>query len=433
MTAAARLAGGALVLAVYAWTLTPSPAASPAANRSDADVEKWLALSTEAFAAGRYADALEPTSRLVTRFPTQQVYVLQLARIFGQLHRAADEAAAWERFIDVSPTPVDACPAIGNAYARAGEPLKSLGAFERCVSFDPRNSEQLFFLGLAYEHAGRTADARARYSEAAALDSSSADVRLGLARLDLRENKVVEAGRAADEVLARTPSNADALLLAGLAAERQGRPQDARKHLERALAVAADYVDVHIALGRVEAGAGRRAEARRHFERALELDPSRRAELTVWLERVADESLMRIAWSRAIAGAFWFATAAYCLLSAVPFASEQFLKPGLVPALVTFAERHASISMAALAACAVSACALAAVGPPRRARVRRLVGTGRSGGVLRAAAVAARAIDGRARARAALAGAAHLDRPDGSCPGALRDTRGHRRGRRSVP
>ena len=57
--------------------------------------------------------------------------------------------------------------------------------------------------------------------------------------------------------------------------------------LERALAAAEDYVDVHVALGRVEAGAGRRAEARRHFERAIELEPSRRAELAVWLERVA--------------------------------------------------------------------------------------------------------------------------------------------------
>ena len=61
---------------------------------------------------------------------------------------------------------------------------------------------------------------------------------------------------------------------------------------------------------------------------------------------------MRIVWSRAIAGAFWFATAAYCLLSAIPFVSEQFLKPGLVPALVTFAGWHAWISLAALAACA---------------------------------------------------------------------------------
>ena len=154
------------------------------------------------------------------------------------------------------------------------------------MSFDPRNAEQSFFLGLAYEHAGRTADALDRYSKAAALDPSSADVQLGLARLALRENKVAVAGRAADAVLGRSPSNADALLVAGLVAERLGRQQDARAYLERALAVAEDYVDVHVALGRIEAGAGRRDAARRHFERALELDPSRRAEIAVWLERV---------------------------------------------------------------------------------------------------------------------------------------------------
>ena len=60
---------------------------------------------------------------------------------------------------------------------------------------------------------------------------------------------------------------------------------------------------------------------------------------------------MRIAWGRAITSAFWFATAVYCLLSAIPFASEQFLKPRLVPAIVTFADRHAWIALAALAAC----------------------------------------------------------------------------------
>ena len=63
---------------------------------------------------------------------------------------------------------------------------------------------------------------------------------------------------------------------------------------------------------------------------------------------------MRIVWSRAIASVFWFATAGYCLLSAVPFASEQFLKPGLVPALVTFAGWHTWISLAALVACAAA-------------------------------------------------------------------------------
>ncbi len=59
--------------------------------------------------------------------------------------------------------------------------------------------------------------------------------------------------------------------------------------------------------------------------------------------------MMRLVWSRTVVDLFWFATAAYCLLSAIPFASEQFLKPGLVPALAMFADWHPWISAAALA------------------------------------------------------------------------------------
>ena len=125
MTARARLAGGALVLAVYAWTLRPSPVAvSAGLVRTDPEVERWLALSEETFNARGYADALEPTTRLVERFPTQHVYAERQARIFEKLGRPSDEAAAWERFVDLSPTPVDACPAIGNAYVRAGDTAK---------------------------------------------------------------------------------------------------------------------------------------------------------------------------------------------------------------------------------------------------------------------------------------------------------------------
>src|SRR5262249_23729932 len=72
-------------------------------------------------------------------------------------------------------------------------------------------------------------------------------------------------------------------------------------------------------------------------------------------------AVMRLAWSRAIVLLFWFATAAYCLLSAIPFASEQFLKPGLAPALAVFARWHPWFSLAALAATA------AVLAPPLRA------------------------------------------------------------------
>jgi hypothetical protein len=73
---------------------------------------------------------------------------------------------------------------------------------------------------------------------------------------------------------------------------------------------------------------------------------------------------MRLAWSRAVVDLFWFATAAYCLLSAIPFASEQFLKPGLVPALAIFAGWHPWISAAALAFTGVM------LAPPLRSRNR---------------------------------------------------------------
>jgi hypothetical protein len=105
-----RLSGGVLVLTVYTWVLKP-PAASVSSrvDLSDARAERDFALSDAAFKAGRYADALQPTSRLVQRFPAQHVYVRRLAEIFWKLGRPAEEAAASERVVELTPTPVEGC------------------------------------------------------------------------------------------------------------------------------------------------------------------------------------------------------------------------------------------------------------------------------------------------------------------------------------
>ena len=79
MTASWRLAGGVLVLTLYAWILKPPAGTVSPRDTLSGGVESWLALSDAAFKAGRYADALEPTSRLVRRFPAQHVYVERLA------------------------------------------------------------------------------------------------------------------------------------------------------------------------------------------------------------------------------------------------------------------------------------------------------------------------------------------------------------------
>ena len=62
---------------------------------------------------------------------------------------------------------------------------------------------------------------------------------------------------------------------------------------------------------------------------------------------------MRVALVRTLVSVFWVATATYALLSAIPFASKQFLEPQLVPAVAAFAEWHRWISVAALGAATI--------------------------------------------------------------------------------
>jgi tetratricopeptide (TPR) repeat protein len=257
MPSSVRLAGGLLVLAVYVWVLTPSTASmSRRDNASDPSAETWLAASDDAFKAGRYAEALAPTTRLVERFPNQHVYLERLARIFEKLNRPADEAAAWERFIEWSPTPVDACPAIGNAYGRAKAQAKALDAFERCVAFDPANNDSLFFLGLAYYHADRLADAR----------------------------------RVVNPLLERS-ANTDALLLAGLLSEREGRLPEAKDFSsERSRPTKPSTSTLRLAESRRPRAAACRLTP---LERARELDPSRQSELAVSARAHGRGSMMR--------------------------------------------------------------------------------------------------------------------------------------------
>ena len=63
--------------------------------------------------------------------------------------------------------------------------------------------------------------------------------------------------------------------------------------------------------------------------------------------------MRRVAWTRAVVAGFWILTAIYCLLSAIPFTWEQFLKWHYVPALTAFAAWHPWISLAVLAAAGV--------------------------------------------------------------------------------
>ena len=277
------LAAGAL-LALFSRALFPGAAAVTVA--ADVEAEEWMVASREAFSNTRWEDALAPTRALVERFPSQQVYSDRLARIYYGLGRSADEAAAWEQFVKTSPTPEDACPAIGHAYLRAGDRQASVRAFERCKDFDPTNGELWSFLGRAYQRERRHDEALKAFQEGVRVDPLHSDSRIGLAGAWLIRNDASEALAVIEPAIERVADNPDVHLMHGLALQRLGRREAARTALERAAALSDTYVDVQVALGVLDFTDRRFPDARARFTRALELDPGRRLELQVWLERL---------------------------------------------------------------------------------------------------------------------------------------------------
>ena len=281
-----RLVASLAMLALFYWSmLMPPPAHATEAALSDPEVDGLLVASRDGYAREQYDQALRPTEALVARFPTQHVYLERLAVIYQHLGRFHDEAIAWHRFMDLSPTPWDACPAVGNAHAADHDSEGALAAYQMCWDQAPWDPDAAFFLARERERRGEVDEAAALYRQSIEIDKDHADSQLGLARLNLHASRFDEARQAALAIVARLPEHADAHLILAQAAQRSGDQGQARQYFEQTLRIEERYFDAHVGLGILEFSEHRTTAARQHFERALVLDPSRRAEVSVWLDR----------------------------------------------------------------------------------------------------------------------------------------------------
>lgn len=266
--------GHALLLVAYVVALTvfrpafPSPEAVAVARSRELATRIRLLVGNN-----RFGDALAPTLEIVRLNPANQVYIRQLADIYDEIGRPREAAEAWEQFVDRSPTPVEACPAIGRAYEKIGDTAKALDAYRRCVGFDPRDPDMSFYLGHAYERSGDLARAKEAYQAGLSLTPAYSDLQIGLARIDLREDRPGEALRKAREALERNAENCDALLVAGLASMRL-KQRTARGYLEQGGSICPRDPDFMVALATLARAEGRIQEARRLYRKVLEDHPS---------------------------------------------------------------------------------------------------------------------------------------------------------------
>jgi tetratricopeptide (TPR) repeat protein len=179
MTPVLRLVAAVVLLAVYQHYLLPPTAPSvEAAPLTDRAILRDIDASEVAYSAGRFEDALEPTLQLTEKMPSEAMYFNRLANIYHELGRPSEEARSWEKLFEVSPTPVDACPMLGQAYEAANDRTRAIDAFERCLEIDPENPDAMLYLGRAYQGAGRGDDARRVLENGLALAPNYSDLYL---------------------------------------------------------------------------------------------------------------------------------------------------------------------------------------------------------------------------------------------------------------
>lgn len=207
-TAGARLAGAVIVLAVYYWTLIAQPATTPG-FMVEARLQEDIQSSQTLFFSERFADALAPTQRIVERWPSQAMYHERLALIFQNLDRPADEAVEWEALMATSPTPIDACPMVANAYRRINREDQALDAFTRCAAFQPANPDFQLQLGQALVRADRKAEALQAFERGLEIDASYPDLHLLIGIRQFDEGRHREARESFERFLALAPERRD--------------------------------------------------------------------------------------------------------------------------------------------------------------------------------------------------------------------------------
>lgn len=201
------------------------------------EVDQWLHEAGDLFARGRFPEAAQRFTDVITRRPDTADAYRYLAFVQWEAGRPADAIATLERALARGITQRDVRVKLGLYLAQTGAAPRAIAVLE---SMSRDDSEVLNALGIAYGQAGRADDARRTFEHALVIDPTSGLAHQNLATLHLQARNLP-------------------------AAETE---------LRLALSIDASLPGAHTALGVVLSRTGRRTEALEAWRRAVALDPS---------------------------------------------------------------------------------------------------------------------------------------------------------------
>jgi tetratricopeptide (TPR) repeat protein len=230
----------------------------------------FLALGQAQLLAQRPAEALTTLDRITVDDPDYVPALKVKAKALYLLRRDTEAEAVLTRAAARAATDAEIPYDLGRIYYQLGRYTEAAAALRRATAIDPRAYKAWDNLGLATEALGDVALAQQHYLKAIALvhtDYPQYDVvYANFADLLIKLGNYQRAFDLAAEAAQRNPDEPRNLFLAGKALVQAGRSDVAVRWLEQAIALNADYPEPHYLLSQIYRRLGRASDA----ERALE-------------------------------------------------------------------------------------------------------------------------------------------------------------------
>jgi tetratricopeptide (TPR) repeat protein len=240
----------------------------------------------EHFNAHRYREAIEAfqsvlnkkTSRKSLYFNLSKFYAAQAYRDLGTMAFAAGKyAEALEHFqkaMDLNSEHVDLSFFVGICHNNLGDFEQALEAFQTALVVDPDHLPSRMKLAVVFHNLQLWDSAAITYRSILLQKPEYADIhyRLGLALLG--DGKIEDAVTSFENAVSINPNYVDARIKAGIVRAHQGDTQTAIKHLGHVIDRSPNYADVHFMMGLVLEYENRIEAAACALERAVEINPS---------------------------------------------------------------------------------------------------------------------------------------------------------------
>jgi tetratricopeptide (TPR) repeat protein len=247
------------------------PQAAPPTHSFASQATTHALRATEAFAHGRYHQAIQQGQAALTQGATSADLLLTLARSYEHVGRTVEAAEVYERAAQAH-----ADPALWLAAARSwrtlGRLIEAQLALTRARQLVPDDAEVNYLLGLVNLDLGQMAQAEGDLRDALRLAPNSAPTLIALGRLDEARGQYGAASATLRQATEADPASGEARWRLGRVLLRQHQFAEAIRELERAIRLDAPSADAYAALGMAYHATGQRQRAREMAREALRLD-----------------------------------------------------------------------------------------------------------------------------------------------------------------